>query len=494
MYDIKLVKIDETKFEVWTSEEISRELVLHFSARPSGYKFMPSYKNGMWDGWIRFYSNNKIPIGLLEEMRRFAEDKNYSLFVDFDDELGLDKKDFKKFLGCLNLPEEYELRDYQIDAAYDCINKTKMCVKANTGAGKSLLMYYVVRFLALEDKKILLVVPSTSLVEQMYKDWKGYGWKSIDDYVQKIYSGMYKNYDKQVIIITWQSMIKDIKVLKKIDVLMIDESHLSKSKSIQTIGKNCKNAKWRLGFSGTYPEYKTVDWFSIVGTLGDIKQYTTFESLRKDGNVSDLKIENLFFDWPLSFRRRNYIENRKNYQGENSFIESIPKRISFISKLANNLKGNTIILFTRIDYGKRILEYIEENFEKKCYFITGDIKTDRRELIRSRMEDKNGIILLASYGVFSQGINIRNIHNIIMSSNYKSMIKVVQSIGRGIRVSENKDQCNIYNLIDDLCYDDNTIEEKYVNYSVRHHKERLKIYDKEGFDNIRNVRIGFDKK
>ncbi len=223
MKDIRLIKKNATKIEVQTSEEISKELTLKFSTRPEGYTFMPTYRQGVWDGWIRFYKSNCIPIGLYHEVIKFARDKKYSIDVKFDDLLGLKKDEFIEFIKCLDLPEHFEMREYQIDAAYDCINDTKKCVKANTAAGKSLIMYYIIRFMTLEEKKSLIVVPTTSLVEQLYKDWKDYGWKSIDDYVTKIYSGKFKDYTKSVTIVTWQSLIKDLKVLKSFDTLMVDE-------------------------------------------------------------------------------------------------------------------------------------------------------------------------------------------------------------------------------------------------------------------------------
>jgi hypothetical protein len=149
MTDIKLVKCDDTRFEVWTSAEISREFTLKFSARPNGYKFMPSYKSGMWDGWIRFYKNNKMSMGLLDEVIKFAKENEFTIEQDFDNTLGLERSDFERFIPELNLPQHFELRQYQLAAAYDCINDTKRCVKANTSAGKSLIMYYIIRFLAL---------------------------------------------------------------------------------------------------------------------------------------------------------------------------------------------------------------------------------------------------------------------------------------------------------------------------------------------------------
>lgn len=484
--DIRLLKKNESSLEVWTSESISRELTLHFSARPTGYQFMPSYKMGHFDGWIRFYKNNTIPIGLLDEIKEFAHVKKYSVEENFNDCLGLEKIDFVEFIKHLNVPDKFELRDYQIDAAFDCINDTKRCVKANTASGKSLILYYIVRFMQLENKKTLVIVPTTSLVEQMFKDWKSYGWNNIANYTTKIYSGQFKKYDSPVTIITWQSMIKDVKVLSGFDTLVIDECHLASAKSLTTISKKCVNAKWRLGFSGTYPEKHTTEWFTIVGNLGGIKQYTTYQSLNEAGQVSNLKIENLFLNWPKEVCKMNTVKNYKNYPEENKFIEELPKRNEFIKKLLKNLSGNTIVLFTKIKHGKFLFDSMDCD---NCYYVSGETKTDYRELIRSRMENKENVILFASFGVFSTGVNIKNVHNIVMASNYKSQVKVVQSIGRGIRVLSTKKECTIYNIIDDFRYDVNG--ETYINYSLKHSIERLKIYKGEGYENVNNIRIKF---
>ncbi len=274
--------------------------------------------------------------------------------------------------------------------------------------------------------------------------------------------------------------------------IVVSNCHTAKSKSLQTISKQCNNAKWRLGFSGTYPQPYTVDWLSIVGSLGPIKQYTTYDSLNKAGQVSNLKINNLFLKWNREICKNNILQNYKEYSNENKYIEGLRDRIKFIVKLADRINGNTIVLFTRIKYGKKLYEITKQFSDKKCYYISGETKTDYRELIRSRMEKRNDVVLFASYGTFAAGVNIRNVHNLIMASNYKSLIKVVQAIGRAIRILDNKDVATIYNLIDDLTFEMKN-GEIYKNYSVKHHIKRLKIYKDEGFKNVKNVWIKFDK-
>ncbi len=485
--EIRAVKINETTLEIHCNSEIHRELSIFFARRPLGYAFMPAYRAGHWDGWIRLFNRNKLPIGLLDNLNTFAEKHKYKLTKDFDDTLELSKDDFLEFVDALDIPDKFKRRDYQIDAAVDCISRKRLCVKINTAGGKSFVMYLIARFHQIEGRKLLVVVNSTNLVEQLYKDWQEYGWRDIHNYVAKIYGGKQKNYKKDIIIVTWQSMIRQTNVLNEFKVMMVDEVHGAKAKSIQSISKKCINAEWRNGFSGTYQDLGSADGLNVRGYIGPVVQYTDYQMLREAGHVSDLKINNLILTYPQEIKRYNYQQNHKDYHGEVALIETLPLRSDFIAKLVKKLKGNTIVLFSHLDYGKMLKSKVEG--DKQCYYIAGEVKTDERELIRARLEIKDGVVLFASYQTFSQGVNIKRVHNIVMASNYKSLIKVIQSIGRSIRTHESKEEAVIYNIVDNLKYEDG---ETYKNYSLKHHMERLKLYDSEGFDNIEEVQIRFN--
>lgn len=260
-----------------------------------------------------------------------------------------------------------------------------------------------------------------------------------------------------------------------------------KSTSLKDIAAACKNAEWRIGLSGTFPEEDEVDWFTIVGALGDIVPYTSYQSLRADNFISHLTIENLIIDYPLKERETNYYQYYKDYHGEVDYVEKMDERNDFIVKLATAFDTNTIVLFTKIAHGMLLYSMIEET-GVKVFHIDGSTLTDERNLIRQRMEANSGIVLVASYGTFSTGVNLKNVHQIIAASNYKKFYKVVQSIGRGLRrIEGSKEKVTMFNIVDDLRY---TVKgNTYVNYLYQHYQKRMKVYKSEGYDDINKTVI-----
>ncbi len=489
----------QLKIEV-NDYNILQELTKYFSAYVPGYKFMPAFKQGIWSGKIYFFQNQLLPIGLLSKLYKFAESGDYDIDKQFEDHLPLTEEDLHTFIENLELPDHFEIRDYQFKSAYDAIKNKRLSIKANTAAGKSLIMYIVVRFMLAAEKRVLLVVPSTHLVGQMYTDWEEYGWTDIHESVEQIYGGMPNEFNRPVVISTWQSMFEKKKVRKKMvtklrkaelfntfECLMFDEAHSCKATSLKDIAAACKNAEWRIGLSGTFPEENDVDWFTIVGAIGDITPYTSYQSLRASNHVSHLTIENLFIDYSLKERELNYYQHYKDYHAEVDYIEKLEARNRFIVNLAMVFETNTIMLFTKIAHGRLLFNMLEEA-GAKVFHIDGSTAAEERNLIRQRMEANSGIVLVASYGTFSQGVNIKNVHQIIAASNYKKFYKVVQSIGRGLRRIEGlKEEVTMYNIVDDLRY--KVREFNYVNYLYQHYQQRMKVYKNEGYDDINKTII-----
>lgn len=487
--DIRIFKINEAQVRIETTPIIHNELKDFFSARPLNYRFMPAYKTGAWNGYIYYFSNGKLPIGLVSSLLTFAKGGGYSVFKNYTDGIQIDFEDFKKFVEILELP--FKPYDFQIQAAYDAITKQKLCIEAPTSSGKSLIIYIITRFLQQDNKKLLIIVPQTNLVEQIFGDFIDYGFNDIYDNVHRIYSGKDKTFDKPVIISTWQSVYKDKKIFKNFDGILVDECHGAKSKSIMDIAKKSINAQWRIGLSGTYPNEKSSDWFSVVGSLGLVKSYISYKKLTKRKIISELVIKNLFLKYPLHLIKENFDKNERNYHQEIDFLNSIDSKVNFISKLANKIKNNTLILFIKIEYGKRIFETIQKISKKRVFYIDGTVSVDIRENYRKILESKDGLILVASYGTYSQGVNIKNIHNIILANSYKSKIKILQSIGRGLRKKEGKDKLTVFDLIDNLIYEYifEGKNKKYINYCIRHYLERKKMYESSGFNKPENIKI-----
>lgn len=483
-FDVMVNKVDETRVKIFCKKDlVFNEMKEYFSARPANYRFMPMYKSGMWDGKVQFIKGTYLPIGLLEKLEMFCQRGGYTLSINFNDRNELSKDDLLKFIQHLELP--YQVRDFQFEAVYQALTQKRISIESVTGSGKSLVAYIICRFLILQKKRILLIVPTTQLVEQMYQDFIDYGFENIWEDTAKIYSGKDKNFSKQLIISTWQSLhtMKNKDVFSTFDCLIIDEAHGAKGTSITKIASLCYTAEYRVGLSGTFPDYNTVEWFSIVGSLGPIRKFTNYQELIENKYITDVHIKCLTIEYSNLDKERNYDMNSKDYVGENDYVYTHERRNKFVTNLAYNLKQNTIILFTKIDHGNYLYDILEKHNvsngnKKKLFYIDGNVATLDREDIRSAMEKTNDIILLASYGTFSAGINLKNLHNIIFGSNYKSKIKVLQSIGRGVRNNEGKDHVNVFDIVDNLNYD------KYVCYGMKHEKERIKIYNKVGFTNI----------
>ena len=506
MTDIIVKKINESFVEIQTSEGILRELNSWYKSRMTNYRFHPLVKQGYWDGYITFLKGNKLPIGLsYSKLDKFAQNGKYTLLRDWENEFKIENWD--EFIKSLNLPFDKPW-EHQIKYAKHALEKKNVNLEAVTASGKSLVAYLIVRYLINQGKKILIVVPLTSLVEQLFSDFESYGWEDCWEYTQKIYSGQSKEIVKPVTITTWQSMFRKKEVFKLFDVLIVDESSTAKAKSLVGIAEKSINAEWRIGMSGTYPEPNTPDWYTIVGSFGDIVSFTIYQELKEKGIISDWEIINVILNHSDSVCKSNFenthvkkknswvknVDSKiKDYQKEVEFVNGLEVRNKFITDMSTKLKENTIVLFTRKEHGKELFKLISKDNE--TYYIDGDVDVLEREKIRKLIETKNGLVLVFSFGTFGMGQNVKNIHNIIFASNYKSKIKVLQAIGRGLRKLEGKDMLRVYDIIDDLTYKykEERKDKTYFNHFMRHKDDRLKIYDKVGFDKVKTIKIDLIK-
>ncbi len=373
-------------------------------------------------------------------------------------------KDYMKSI-CSHSP-----RDYQIEGVYDALKHNRRLLISPTASGKSLMIYSLVRYYVDKAQKILLVVPTTSLVEQMYKDFEDYGWDA-GSYCHKIYSGREKTNTSSVVITTWQSIYKlERGFFEDFDVVIGDEAHLFKSKSLIQIMTKLHHAKFRFGFTGTLDGTQTHKWV-LEGLFGPSYKVTRTAELMEKGHVSKLDIRCLILKHtPQIF---------ETYEDEVQFIISHEKRNNFIKNLALDLKGNTLILFSRVEtHGLPLYQLIDKHKKsgRKVFFVHGGIDTEERERVREITEQQNDAIIIASYGVFSTGINIKNLHNVVFASPSKSRVRNLQSIGRVLRKGKNKTKAMLYDIADDCTH------KSRKNYTLNHLIERIKIYNEEKFN------------
>ena len=322
------------------------------------------------------------------------------------------------------------------------------------------------------DKKedVLLVVPTTSLVEQMYKDFIDYGWDA-EKYCHRIYAGKDKDIIQPVTITTWQSIYKlDKKFFKRFGCVIGDEAHLFKSKSLVSIMTKMYDAKYRFGFTGTLDGTQTHKWV-LEGLFGPAYKVTRTDDLMKEGHLSQLDIQCLVLKHPP--------QKFETYQDEIEYLISHEQRNKFITNLTLDLNGNSLVLYSRVEtHGAILYDLINTNKrgDRKVFFIHGGVDTEERELVREITEQEKNAIIVASYGTFSTGINIKNLHNIIFASPSKSRIRNLQSIGRVLRKGSNKVKAILYDIADDCS------QKSRKNYTLNHLIERIKIYNEENFN------------
>ena len=477
MSDLIITKSNEVYLKVKAEPHVDYELRDHFKFEVESAKFMPQYRSRYWNGEIHLYnaSTKQIYVGLLDKLISFCENRGYTYeFVDnkyyglpFEVNEMISREGVKDYMKSIC---KYFPRDYQVEGVYDALRHNRRLLISPTASGKSLMIYSLVRYYTAKKQNILIVVPTTSLVEQMYKDFQDYGW-DVDSYCHKIYSGKERESDLPVTITTWQSIYKlERKWFEKFNVVIGDEAHLFKSKSLVSIMTNLHHAKYRFGFTGTLDGSQTHKWV-LEGLFGPAYKITRTAELMEKGHVSKLDITCLILKHsPNKF---------ETYEDEIQYLISHERRNSFITNLAKDLDGNTLILFSRVaTHGQILYETLNSivGEQRKVFFVHGGVSAQERELVREITEREDNAIIVASYGTFSTGINIKNLHNVIFASPSKSRVRNLQSIGRVLRKGKNKVKAMLYDIADDCT------KNSRKNYTLNHFIERVKIYNEEKFN------------
>lgn len=476
---INVKKLNEVSIVIDTEPGIEHEIADYFTFMVPGHQFMPQFRNKMWDGKIRMYShmNRTLYAGLLSRLDQFAEERQYTLHMDksIDRAKEFSAQDAERFIDRLKYP--FPMRDYQMKAFIHAIRNRRCVLVSPTASGKSLIIYSIARYH--EGKKILIIVPTISLVSQLYSDFNLYGaaggW-DVNKNVHCIMEGRTKFTEKPITISTWQAVYKQTqRYFHPFDVVIGDECHLFKAKSLSTIMTGLVNAKHRIGTTGTL-DGTEVHQLMLEGLFGPVKQVTSTRELIEKKQLSDFHIKALTLRYSENERKRMV---RSRYQDEVDFIVAHEKRRNFIRNLTVSLKGNTLVLFQYVEkHGKPLYECIKNAVDKdrKVFFVYGGTDVDQRERVRAIVEEENNAIIVASNGVYSTGVNIKRLHNIIFTHPGKSKIRTLQSIGRGLRTGEDKTEATLYDIVDDLGY------KAHKNFATKHFLERHKYYMDEKFD------------
>ena len=471
-----LQKVNEVYLRVVSEPSVVQELSDHLTFMVPGAKFSPAYKNKFWDGKIRLLNSltGLTYAGLVKEISEFAASRNYDIEVDPELQSGklLPDEELDQYITKIS---KIDPRDYQKLAFNIAITSDRGIFLSPTASGKSLIIYLIACYYLsiLRKQRVLVIVPTVSLVLQMKKDFEDYAGRSLD--IHSITAGVDKVTTSPVVISTWQSIYKMPKDwFKQFGCVIGDEVHQFKATSLKSIMEKLIDCKYRFGFTGTLDGSLT-NKVTLEGLFGPVKQVTTSAELMDKGHIANLKIKALVLQYDQDTRKQS---KKFTYQDEMDFLVRHEKRNKFIRNLTLSLEGNTLVLFQYVEkHGKVLFDMMKTKApDRKIFFVHGGVEGDDRERIRGIIEGESNAIIVASYGTFSTGINIRNLHSVVLASPSKSRVRILQSIGRGLRIGDNKDEMVLYDIADDLRSGSQT------NFTLQHFMERINIYNNEGFE------------
>jgi superfamily II DNA or RNA helicase len=492
---IRFIEFNETHIKVLIDDfGIEQEMSDFFTFFAPGYKFHPKVKAKIWDGKIRMLDARRKTLykGLLAIAIKFVKDREYEFEIDksLDNRTNLKEEDVRAYVDSLQLTargELLEVREYQYQAVYKTLETKRNLLISPTSSGKSAILYCKTRYHVDHNQSVLLIVPTTMLVEQIFSDFKDYSTKNgwdVEGNIQLLYSGKEKLFHKPIMISTWQSITAMMKndpdnfsnLTSSVDVALFDEAHTYKAAAVlATMEKFIKTA-WRTGTTGTIDNNK-INELSLIGLMGPIYKVITTKQLMDAGQVTTLKIKALMLQHPEELRKQ--LKGMK-YSEEIAYLVGCQERNKFIVNLAKACSGNTLILFNFVErHGAVLNDMISQKLDgsgRSIYFVHGGTDVEDREKIRLTVEKEDDAVIIATSSLFSTGINMPSIANIIFAVPTKSTIRIRQSIGRGLRLKDGKTHCNLFDIVDDLSC------KSYINTTMQHFQERVKVYDSEQFE------------
>ena len=483
---IEIEYLNSVYMRVKADAGMKSELSEFFAFKPEGYQFSPKYKARVWDGTIRLFQPMRpvLYVGLYPHLKKFCEQRDYIL--EAPAEIGekeiIEKGYIEELAESINC--KYKPRDYQVEYIENALKNRRSLSLSPTSSGKSLIIYLIQQhYYQTFGLRTLIIVPTISLVHQMSGDFVDYGCQ---DDIYTIQGGVDKNTKAPIVISTWQSLIKQPKDwFRQFGCVMGDEAHTFQAKSLTKIMHNLEDCQYRHGFTGTLKSSESKTHRLVLeGCFGEVKKVVSTKKLMDEGTVANFEVKAIVLNHSNEAKQNfkkamaTVKESVKKWPAEREFIVNHEKRNNFIRNLVWSLKDqNNLILFDLVEKHGKVLAPLLETEGRELHFIYGNTKGEERERIRHLVEndpDKKHNIL-ASYGVFSTGVNIRRLDNVIFASSSKSEIKVLQSIGRSLRKAEDSQKAVLYDIADDLSVG------SYENYTLKHFKQRIEIYSAEEF-------------
>ncbi len=484
---VNVTNLNNSYLKIETESGILQEIKEYFTFFAPNYKFHPKYKAKQWDGKICLVQGKKIYAGLLSKLQDFSKSREYQLNIDSNIQHTNDVsfETISKFVDELNIHsngEKLEKRDYQIHSVFTSIKNKRRILLSPTSSGKSYVIYCIIRWLIEHNKRILLIVPNIGLVKQMFSDFDDYSSENnfdIREYVQMIAEGATRDISKPIAISTYQSLLRvDTSTYfnSNFDSIIVDEVHLAEAKTIRSIMESATDVEYRFGLTGTLNKAKTHE-LVIQGLFGDIEKIISTRELIDKGYISDVNIKCIVLEY--SNKEEKALVKSMKYSDEAQFLSKHEKRNKLLAKLAIESKGNTLILCNYVEHTETLYNIIKEKVgdSRKVFLITGKVDGDIRNDMRGEIEKENDAILVATFGTTSTGVSIKRLNNIIAASSTKSLIRLLQSIGRGLRKAHDKTKFTWFDIVDAIY-----VTKSKQNYSYKHFIERLEIYNEQEFE------------
>jgi superfamily II DNA or RNA helicase len=475
-----------------------KQIEISLTKKIHNFHFHPLVKKKIWDGNVCFVEKKgpfmKVPIGLWREVMQIGEDYGIKIEIEGLDSLilkDLTLEDFTSWVDEFFSDAEMKPRDYQIETAWKLIKYRYSVSEVATSSGKTLISFMIFAYLKSKGliRKFMMIAPNNNLVIQGTEDFDDYGLEKLGVKVQQIGGGSKLRQGCDLIIGTFQSLVKqDPEFFEEVDAVFVDEAHHTNSMSIKKIMSNCMHSKWRYGLTGTLTKRGTADYLTIQQFLGPLMVEIPPSFLFDNKYATPVSIKIVMLDWlepeykdKLADLKQNNnnLEGNEVYNIERKLVIESKKRLNYVVDFITRTSKNSLVLFQSVkdEYGKHIWNLIREKTnDKEVFYVDGDTDESLREEYKTRMSSGGNKILIATYGTFSTGISINNIHNIFLVESYKSEVLIKQSLGRGMRKMEGKEKVNVIDFVDDFS------SGRYQNYLMKHGEVRLQIYKKEGFE------------
>lgn len=476
----------------------------YFSKHIKNWKFNPKVRKKLWNGKINFMDNNgRIASGLWKKLIDICELNNEELIIEGFESLfnKIDKNDFKLWIDKFTENMDIKPRNYQINAVRKILLYKRSSAELATNSGKTLIIYLVFSYLKEKGilNKMLVIVPNVSLILQGIQDFMSYS-KNTTLFNFKIKGIFYEEKDKSndsdIIFGTFQSLSKINKEwFSDFNCICVDEAHHSSAKSVKDILLNCENSEYTFGLSGTLHKGDDADEFTVDQYVGPIVNSISTKDLIDNNYATPLEIKIIILNHSNDDIKKNlhelrYKKNSANISGtelralEYNIINKNNNRNKKILSICKKyLDKNTLFLYKNVknNYGKKIYNLFKKYLnDKEILYVDGNTKADLRDIYKKRMAENDDVYLVASYGTFSTGISINNLHYLVLLESLKSEKIIKQSLGRLLRLHKNKNKVYVFDIVDNLTYIDKN-NKKHKNYIYKDFEKRLEIYKNEGY-------------